>query len=68
MDFKLTYLEHNCSSEKELKEKGDEEKKHLEKDMTTVHNAVQRVCSGFFFAALTAHLDWPLRLGKIFEL
>ena len=68
LDFKLKYLEHNCFFKKDFKEKGDVEKKHLQKDMTTVDNAVQRVCSGFFFAALTAHPDWPLRLGKILKL
>ncbi len=65
LDFKLTCLDHNCLSDKDFKEK---EKKHLKTDMTTVDNAAQRVCSGFFFAALTAHQDWHLRLGKIFKL
>ena len=67
LDLKLTYMTHIHSSAIDIKKEGDEEKKLLDKDMKTVDNAIQRVCSGFFFAALTAHADWPLSLGKVLK-
>ena len=58
-------MTHIPSSTKDTEKKRYKENKDFENDMKTVDNAIQKVCSGFFFAALTAHADWPLSLGKI---
>ena len=65
MNLKLAFNKYIYSSDKDIEEKHEQERKLLEKDKKTVDNAIQRVCSGFFFAALHAHPDWPLDLGNI---
>ena len=41
-DFKLNIIELDFSSDKDIKEKGDEEKKLFEKDMKTVDTAIHK--------------------------
>ena len=42
LNFKLNIIEFNFSSDKDIKEKGDEEKKFFEKDMKTIDTAIQK--------------------------
>ena len=65
MNLKLAFNKYIYSSDKDIEKENDNEKKLLEKDMKTVGNAIQKVCSGFFLAALHARADWPLGLGNI---